>query len=76
MTAGEAIRQMRARCDSRTGPPIVYIRDVLICLDAIEAELKAPRFSAEEREALEAGLAMLVDNDKLARVYRKMLEAP
>jgi hypothetical protein len=83
LTAEETIREMRAlyqACDcscSDRAPGWA---------DAIEAELKVPRFSAEEREALEQAEWCLLDpsfdaaskpsREKAAATLRKMLDKP
>jgi hypothetical protein len=82
MTAEEAVRELGAALE---GMPIDFSKHATImrCLKAIEAELKAPRFSAEEREALEVARAGLImsampshTRDRFSATIRKMLEAP
>jgi hypothetical protein len=72
VTAEEAVREMR---DAHVMGNDLRRRDLLNWAGAIEAELKAPRFSASEREALQYAIDHLVEG-RAVHWLRKILEAP
>ena len=87
MTAEEAIRDMRMEADACADcadPDDPFTKAIGVGLakwaDAIEAELKATKFSAEEREALRAFIYFGENMDaspiytRAAAKLRKMLE--